>query len=640
MIPYARENLINSKTDSVHFEGDVGELFDRFIRRRITDDFAVNEILRETETVFEEKLDDKDFPVGMWRGEFWGKLVISMCRVYHWKHDEKIREILTSTVDKILSYQEEDGYIGTYKNSRHIMHCDPLEGLRAVGFECEWNWNVWCRKYTLWAMLETYQILGDEKILTACRRFVDCLIDTLREKNVHICETGTFFGTPSGSILKPMLLLYRITGEKKYLDLALDIADSFENDEFHCMKLIKNSLSGLPAHLWGLEIPKNDNRKHELAGKIYETLSSFDGILELYRVTGDEKYLAATEKFVEVMIKYEYNTLFSIGFNDIFVMGASTQDAITEHCDVIHFMRLLYELFRLTGKVKYMHLFDLAFVNPYIAGITRDGTWGSRGIKTSGQHMYVRGQSGMKHSHCCVNNVPRGFVNAAESAVMKSGDKIYVNLYLPASAKVDMGTENVRIKISDGYMQHCKVTLDVAADVKSDKKLMIRIPDWSKKTSVTLDGKSFAAICGEYLELPLTNGVHKVDLAFDDTPVLLEPNFNRDFYLLSPHKKRRFYDACKFDHDCFTKTNMAIVRYGAVLLARASEDGYTAEELYSENTVYGKGYTVSLTPAQDDFFRCSYDVKLTNGDNEIKYRMHDFASAGDHLTDDGFSVFI
>ena len=52
MIPYARENLINSKTDSVHFEGDVGELFDRFIRRRITDDFAVNEILRETETVF------------------------------------------------------------------------------------------------------------------------------------------------------------------------------------------------------------------------------------------------------------------------------------------------------------------------------------------------------------------------------------------------------------------------------------------------------------------------------------------------------------------------------------------------------------------------------------------------------------
>ena len=140
--------------------------------------------------------------------------------------------------------------------------------------------------------------------------------------------------------------------------------------------------------------------------------------------------------------------------------------------------------------------------------------------------------------------------------------------------------------------------------------------------------------------MPLTNGVHKVDLAFDDTPVLLEPNFNRDFYPLSPLKKRRFYDACKFDHDCFTKTNMATVRYGAVLLARASEDGYTAEELYSENTVYGKDYTVSLTPAQDDFFRCSYDVKLTNGDNEIKYRMHDFASAGDHLTDDGFSVFI
>ena len=29
----------------------------------------------------------------MWRGEFWGKLVISMCRVYNWKHDKKIKEI-------------------------------------------------------------------------------------------------------------------------------------------------------------------------------------------------------------------------------------------------------------------------------------------------------------------------------------------------------------------------------------------------------------------------------------------------------------------------------------------------------------------------------------------------------------------
>lgn len=640
MIPYAKENLINSSVDCTQFEGEIGEFFDRFIEKRVTSDFAVNEVLRETEVAFDEKLDDKDFPVGMWRGEFWGKLVISMCRVYHWKHDKKIKDILATTVEKILAHQEDDGYIGTYKKSRHIMHVDPVEGFKAVGFNCEWNWNVWCRKYTLWAMLEAYEILGDERILTACHRFTDCLIETVREQNVHICETGTFFGTPSGSILKPVLLLYRITGEQKYLDFALEIADGFENESTHCMKIISKALSGIPVHMWGLDIPKTDSRKHEISGKIYETLSCFDGILELYRITGTEKYLTATKKFVKLIMKYEYNTVFSVGFNDIFAFASADQDSITEHCDVIHFMRVLSELFKLTGKAEYIHIFDLAFVNPYLAGIRRDGAWGARGIKTAGQHMYVFGQSGTKYSHCCVNNAPRGFVNAAETAVMCEGDKIYVNLYLPATSSVNLGDESVKIKVSDGYMQFCKVALDIDASVKSAKKLMLRIPDWSKTTSVSMNGRKFDAVCGDYLEIPLGNGAHKVQIDFDNTPVLSEPYFNRDFYPLTPHKKRRFYDSCTFDHDVFTKQTMATLRYGAVLLARASEDGYSPDELYSGNTVYGKGYSVSVVPAKDSNFRCSYDVTFVGEGKKIKLRMHDFASASDHKTDEGFSVFI
>lgn len=640
MIQYAKENLIDSATDRTHFEGEIGAFFNRFIENRMTGDFAVNEVLRETEQAFEQKLDDKDFPVGMWRGEFWGKLVLSMCRVYNWKHDGKIKEILSATVDRILAYQEDDGYMGTYKNSKHIMHADPVEGMKVRGHLCEWNWNIWCRKYTLWAMLEAYEILGDEKILTACRRFTDCLIETLREQNVHICETGTFFGTPSGSILKPVLLLYRITGDQKYLDFALEIADGFENESTHCMKIISKALSGLPVHLWGLDIPKTDARKHELSGKIYETLSCFDGILELYRVTGDEKYLTATEKFVNLIMKYEYNTVLSVGFNDIFAFAAADQDAITEHCDVIHFMRVLSELFKLTGKAEYIHIFDLAFVNPYLAGIRRDAMWGARGIKTAGQHMYVFGQSGTKYSHCCVNNAPRGFVSAAETAVMTSGDRIYVNLYLTAESSVNFGDETVKIKVSDGYMQHCKVTLDIDASVRSAKKLMLRIPDWSKATSVSVDGKDFDAVCGEYLEISLENGAHTIQIDFDNTPVLSEPYFNRDFYPLTPHKKRRFYDSCTFDHDVFTKQTMATLRYGAVLLARASEDGYTPDELYNGSTVYGKGYSAAVTPAVDSNFRCSYDVTLVGEGKEIKLRMHDFASASDHKTDEGFSVFI
>ena len=63
------------------FCGDVGDMFDRFIENRISSDFAINEILiKEAETVFFDRSDDKDAPLGRWRGEFWGKLIISACR--------------------------------------------------------------------------------------------------------------------------------------------------------------------------------------------------------------------------------------------------------------------------------------------------------------------------------------------------------------------------------------------------------------------------------------------------------------------------------------------------------------------------------------------------------------------------------
>ncbi len=640
MIPYVKDDLTVSCLSDTHFCGEIGEFFDRFISNRITGDLAVREILRETEETFETKIDDQNMPIGMWQGEFWGKLVLSMCRVYLWKKDGKIKKILSDTVEKVLSYQDGDGYIGTYKDPKYIMHADPVEGAKVRGHLCEWNWNIWCRKYTLWAMLEAYEILGDEKILTACRRFSDCLIETLKEQNVHICETGTFFGTPSGSILKPMLLLYRITGEQRYFELARSIADGFENDSTHCIKIISKALSDIPVHMWGLDIPKTDARILETCGKIYETLSCYDGILELYRLTGEARYLTATEKFIELLMKYEYNTLFSVGFNDVFIFGGSVQDSITEHCDVIHFMRVLGELYKLTSNVRYMHIFDLAFINPYLAGIRRDCKWGARGIKSAGQHMYAFGQSGMKHSHCCVNNIPRGFVNAAECAVMHDHGRVYVNLYLPASADIDLGNgERIGLKVSDGYMQHCKVSIGIDASINEKKALMLRIPDWSKKTAVSCDGESFDAACGEYLEIPIKNGGHEIEIAFDSTPVICEPYFNRQFYPLTDYMKER-YKSCELDFECLTKCNMATVRYGAVLLALASEDGYTKDELYRRETIYGKGFNCNIIPAEDNRFRCSYRVTFSNKEKEMSLKMHDFASASDHVTENGFSVFI
>ena len=115
-------------------------------------------------------------------------------------------------------------------------------------------------------------------------------------------------------------------------------------------------------------------------------MSCYDGIIELYRVTGEEKYLKASEAFYNILLKYEQNVLFSVAYNDVFAGATRDINAITEPCDIIHFMRVCYELYTLTNNSKYMDSFEFAFYNAFLASSFKDGKWGARGARSCGRH--------------------------------------------------------------------------------------------------------------------------------------------------------------------------------------------------------------------------------------------------------------
>ena len=47
-----------------------------------------------------------------------------------------------------------------------------------------------------------------------------------------------------------MLLLYRATGEPKYLDFCLEIAKDWNREDDLCPNVIKNGLKDTPVHTW------------------------------------------------------------------------------------------------------------------------------------------------------------------------------------------------------------------------------------------------------------------------------------------------------------------------------------------------------------------------------------------------------
>lgn len=626
MLAYHVENrLTPPPLHQMRMHGKIAGQMETFFRERVLSAYAREVIYAETEEQFRLRLDDET-PVGMWRGEFWGKWVISACRVCQYEKDESLKEFLRQAALRLIATADPNGYIGTYRDPLYCFPLDRKIGEQTVGWPCDWNWNIWCRKYTLWGLLECYLLTGDEAILHGAVRTTDQLLDMLEERHIRLCETGTFNGLPSCSILKPMLLLYRITENKRYLDFCLKIAADWERPDGHIPNLIANALSGRPLHAW--------YPRPQTWGKVYELLSCLDGLLELYRVTGTEKYLTTVSALHDLLKQYEGNTLFSVGFNDIFANGAALINSCSEPCDVIHWMRVNYELFALTGKAEYLDDFEKAFLNPFLAASFEDGKWGARAVRVLGRHMAVTGQSSMKYSHCCVNNMPRGYINACQAFVMTGNDGVYVNLYTPFEAALPQGS----VRIGGAYLEEGRVELTLS--LAQETTLHLRVPEWSRKTWV--DGAAYEAP-GAYISLHVPAGEKRITVQFDMHPRLREFPVEPARLPEEDFRVQRYVAGNQVNPALMIWDRRATVLYGPLLLARSKRVGSTEEEMFHSPTLCGKAQGVEITPIPARETRNAYRVRfhLPQGDREET--LCDYATGGNcwSLEDDKlFNVYI
>ena len=607
--------------------GGIEEQMETFLHERIFSEFAQEDIYQETEKQFSIRVDDET-PVGMWHGEFWGKWILSACRAARYKNDEKLKVFIREGALRVIATADSDGYIGTYKDPGYVFPLDYEKGFEAVGWHCNWNWNIWCRKYTLWALLEAYQLTGDEAILQGAERTTDQLLNMLEEKHIRLFDTGTFSGMPSGSILKPMLLLYRLTENRRYLDFCLTFVSEWEREDGKMPNLIANSMTGKPLHSW---YPWHKYPYFYGWAKAYEMMSCLDGLLELYRVTGTQKYLTTVQNIYAQLREHEYNPLFSVGFNDIFFHASQYINAISEPCDVLHWMRVGYELFCLTGEASYMDDFERAFLNPFLAASFSDGKWGARGVRTCGRHLVAVRQSGMNHSHCCVNNMPRGYMNACQAFVLESSGDLYVNMYTDYACHLG----EAQVAITGSYLENGRV--EVTFDVQKACTAYLRIPSWSRKTLVNGE---WIECAGSYSPVVLIPGKNVVTLVFDMNPRAVESEVEAVLYEQDDPRVVRFHTGNDVPVEYMATERKVRILYGPLLLTRSLKNGNTQDEMFHSATLCGKGYSsCCVESVPSDTVRNAYRVTLDNGTDCQEIRMCDYATGTNEWSKDEPGLF-
>ncbi len=622
----ASDALVSPEQKATRLQGMIGAKAENFFYHRCWGPEARGVVFNEAEFAFTHPDDDVfNAPVGMWKGEFWGKLAVSGARVAEYRNDDDYREFLRGSALRLIAMQRPDGYLGTYLDAEFIVP-PPLEiAKKALGWDCDWNWNLWCRKYTAWGLLAIYKTTGDKLILKAAEKAVEQQIKMLRAKGMKLCDTGTtaMCGLPPCSILKPLILLYRETGNELFRDYAGEIVGYWSREGNPPPNFFVNSNRDTPIFHWYDGQPRKPT-------KMYELLSCLDGVLEYYRLTGEARCLDCIRKIHANIWKYERNVLDSIGYNDNFADGARHFNGATEPCDIIHWMRLNYDLYVITGDVKYVDIIELAYYNAFQAAINRDGKWGAREVRSHERHSYSFGQSGMRHQHCCVNNMPRGYMDAALANATKesaSGD-LRVNLYSAFTSDFD----DCSVSVSGDFPFEPKAIALIRS--AKPRKVKFRVPEWTDRITYTMlpSGKTVAP-SGRWCEVEVGSGTttvridFKMDFRLVDFPKTGAVLEDDEKYRTRWHNWGRDIDL----KDTWRREGAARLYYGPLLLAKSRYWGESAEEVMKAD-MNGKGWVVGNTHKfKDERTMAAWLVEFKNPATGEKrqVRVCDFGSAAD-----------
>ncbi|MEO6915143.1 MAG: beta-L-arabinofuranosidase domain-containing protein [Chitinophagaceae bacterium] len=458
---------------SVKMQGYIGKKLDQSYDNRV-----IKQNVAELIEPFRHRTESR-----MWQSEFWGKWFTSAVLAYRYRPEPAMMKVLQSAVKGLISTQTPDGYIGNYSPEHRLE-----------------QWDIWGRKYCMLGLLDYYDLTGDKASLDAAVKVANHLLKEIRATDGLIVNKGNYRGMAASSVLEPIVRLYRITQHREYLDFALEIVREWETPAG------PNLISKAGVDVSKRFLKPKSWYSPEQGQKAYEMMSCYEGLLELYRVTGEEKYREAVEKTWQNIHDTEINITGSGASEEMWFGGNKLQTTPVTHfqetCVTVTWIKLNQQLLRLTGDSKYADQIEWSYYNSLLASLSADGSDWAKYTPLNGERLPGSGQCGM-NLNCCDASGPRGQFTLPLTAVMSTGDGLAVNFYVNGSyiLKTPSG-KNVSLVQKTEYPISGEINISLDMPAEEEMTVQIRIPAWSKINKVRVNKEEVAGVKpGEYLTL-------------------------------------------------------------------------------------------------------------------------------------------
>ncbi len=422
----------------------------------------------------------------------------------------ELRSQTDAMIREVVAVQEPSGYLNTYYVGDHKSE-RMLWKTQTTGHEL---YNI---GHLLQGAIAYYRATGDPTLLQAGMRFVDGFL--LPRFGPGANQAPIVAGHPE--IEMSLIELYRTTGNKQYLDLAGYILHG-DSREPLTERQIVYMFCGIPF-----------TSRTKLEGHAVRAMYACCGATDYYLETGDPAYWKTLNLLWDDLAAHQLYVTGGVGarsdgesFGNAYELP--NERAYGESCAAIGNMMWNWRMLSATGDAKFTDVMERALYNGINSGMSLDGKlYCYRNPLAFDPATGDKIRNPWYDTTCCPPNLERTFAALPGYFYSTSAEGVYVHLYDNSEMKWHLPSGNpLTLRQSTQYPWEGTVEISVAPASAEEFTVFVRIPGWSKESSVKVNGKEVAGVrAGEYLPVRRrwTPG-DKLVLSFDMRPQVVHAN--------------------------------------------------------------------------------------------------------------------
>ena len=364
----------------------------------------------------------------------------------------------------------------------------------SVFAQLEAGGQPWAPYYTIHkimaGLLDQYRLSGNRQalgVLTGMAAWTEARCAALTDARMQALLKIEF-----GGMNDVLAELYQVTGDPAHLRTAR----RFDHEEI--FEPLASGVDKLAGYHANTQIPK-------IVGAVRE-----------YEATGERRYLGIARFFWDTVVHHHTYVIGGNSNNELFCppdeILSRLGDDTCENCNSYNMLKLSRLLFLHDRRPEYMDYYEWTLYNQMLGEQDPDSAHGFVTYYTglwAGTHRQVKGglgadagsySSDYTNFSCDHGTGMETHTKFADSIYFRSGDELYVNLFIPS--RLQWAERKVGLRLETGYPQDERIRLTVTGDARFTLK--VRVPGWlRRRPAVRLNGRPLRVVAepGTYLEL-------------------------------------------------------------------------------------------------------------------------------------------